>query len=87
MPDEPPPPPSDTPEPVDTGYTADGVPTFESVREKIETRHGIAIGATELASETPEGRAVEEQYEARQKAAAERLAEIRDSMRSKGTDR
>lgn len=87
MPDEPLPPPSDTPEPAETGYTADGVPTFESVREKIETRHGTAIGASELASETPEGRAVEEQYEARQKAAAERLAQIRDSMRSTDTDR
>jgi|SRR6516165_8223142 phage shock protein A len=66
---------------VDPGYTADGVPTFESVREKIENRYGTAIGAAELASETPEGRSVEEQYEARQKAAAERLEEIRRSMR------
>ncbi|MDZ5088201.1 MULTISPECIES: hypothetical protein [Mycobacteriaceae] len=63
-----------------SGYTRDGVPTFESVREKIETRYGTAIGAAELASETPEGRSVEEQYEARQKAAAERLARIRESM-------
>jgi phage shock protein A len=67
-------------EPVDTGYTASGVPTFESVREKIETRYGTAIGATELDADTPEGRTVEEQYEARQRAAAERLAQIRDSM-------
>ena len=68
-------------EPVDTGYTASGVPTFESVREKIETRYGSAIGATELDADTPEGRTVEEQYDARQRAAAERLAQIRDSMR------
>ncbi|BBX16618.1 hypothetical protein CRI77_24125 [Mycolicibacterium duvalii] len=71
------------PEPVapeETGYTSDGVPTFDSVREKIETRYGTAIGSAELASETPEGRAVEEQYDARQRAAAERLAEIRKSM-------
>jgi hypothetical protein len=67
--------------PIDTGYTASGVPTFDSVREKIETRFGTAIGASELASETPEGRTVEEQYDARQKAAAERLEEIRASMR------
>jgi phage shock protein A len=65
---------------VDTGYTPGGVPTFESVREKIETRYGTAIGASELAAETPEGRTVEEQYDARQRAAAERLAEIRKSM-------
>ena len=67
-------------EAADTGYTPDGVPTFESVREKIETRYGTAIGATELAAETPEGRSVEEQYEERQRAAAERLEQIRKSM-------
>ncbi|OBF35562.1 hypothetical protein A5724_15375 [Mycobacterium sp. ACS1612] len=67
-------------EPADTGYTPGGVPTFESVREKIETRYGTAIGASELAAETPQGRTVEEQYDARQRAAAERLAEIRKSM-------
>ena len=58
------------------------MPTFESVREKIETRYGTAIGATELAAETPEGRSVEEQYEERQRAAAERLEQIRKSMHS-----
>jgi hypothetical protein len=67
-------------EPVDTGYTPGGVPTFESVREKIETRYGTAIGGSELAADTAEGRTVEEQYDARQRAAAERLAEIRKSM-------
>jgi phage shock protein A len=89
MPDEPatepdpgadaPSPPAPAP-PVDTGYTAGGVPTFDSVREKIETRYGTAVGASELAADTPEGRTVEEQYDARQRAAAERLAEIRKSM-------
>ncbi len=74
-----PPPPAEA---ADTGYTPGGVPTFESVREKIETRYGTAIGATELASETPEGRSVEEQYEERQRAAAERLEQIRESMHS-----
>jgi phage shock protein A len=66
---------------ADTGYTAGGVPTFEAVREKIETRYGTAIGSAELAAETPEGRSVEEDYEARQKAAADRLEQIRASMR------
>src|SRR5881397_837504 len=73
-------------EPVDTGYSPAGVPTFESVREKIETRYGTAIGASELAAETPEGRTVEEQYDARQRAAAQRLAEIRKSMHSEEGD-
>jgi phage shock protein A len=58
------------------------VPTFDSVREKIESRYGTALGAEELAGETAEGRAVEEQYEERQRAAAERLAQIRESMRA-----
>jgi phage shock protein A len=84
-PDTPPaePTPSVDPAPIqsaDTGYTPGGVPTFESVREKIETRYGTAIGASELAAETPEGRSVEEQYEQRQRAAAERLEQIRKSM-------
>lgn len=68
-------------EPVEEpGYTQAGVPTFESVREKIETRFGTALGAAELDAETPEGRSVEQQYEERQKAAAQRLEEIRAAM-------
>ncbi|MBW0016577.1 MAG: hypothetical protein JO236_03385 [Mycobacterium sp.] len=74
MPDEP-----TTPDP---GYDDSGVPTFESVREKIQSRYGSAAGASELASESQEGREVEEQYEERQRAAAERLAQIRESMRT-----
>ena len=65
---------------VDPGYTNAGVPTFESVREKIETRYETSIGAAELDAETPEGRDVEQEYEERQRAAAERLAQIRESM-------
>lgn len=89
MPDEPTPEPEPAPEaatsaapaqPVDTGYTRSGVPTFESVREKIETRYGTAIGAAELDAESAQGRTVEEQYDERQRAAGERLAEIRKSM-------
>ena len=92
MPDEPTAPePNDAPKPasavppsapnVDPGYSESGVPTFESVREKIETRYGTSLGAAELDAETPEGRTVEEQYEERQRAAAERLEQIRESMR------
>ena len=71
--------------PADTGYTSSGVPTFDSVREKIETRYGTSQGAAELDAESPEGRAVEEKYEERQRAAAERLAQIREEMRSEGS--
>jgi phage shock protein A len=66
---------------ADTSYTSSGVPTFDSVREKIESRYQTSIGAAELDSESPEGRDVDEQFEARQRAAADRLAEIRESMR------
>lgn len=68
-------------EPEEVGYTPGGVPTFDSVREKIETRFGTAIGASELAAETPEGREAADQFEARQRAAADRLEQIRQSMR------
>jgi phage shock protein A len=66
---------------ADTGYTTSGVPTFDSVREKIESRYDTSIGAAELDAETPEGRDVDEQFEARRRAAADRLAQIRESMR------
>jgi phage shock protein A len=79
MPDAPEIPNTDQPEPE---YDSAGVPTFESVREKIESRYATALGATELDAETPEGQAVQEQYEERQRAAAERLAQIRKSMHS-----
>ena len=79
MPDEPAIPDSAPPDP---GYDSAGVPTFESVREKIETRYTTALGGAELDAETSQGRAVEEQYEQRERAAAERLAQIRESMRS-----
>lgn len=67
--------------PPDTGYTPDGVPTFDGVREKIETRYGTALGATELAEDTPEGRTAAQRYEDRQHAAADKLEEIRASMK------
>jgi phage shock protein A len=91
MPDEPPV--SDTATPtstpaaplpapdVDPGYSSSGVPTYESVREKIEGRYATSLGSAELDAETPEGRTAEEQYEERQRAAAERLAQIRESMK------
>jgi len=79
MPDEPTTPDASEPDP---GYDSAGVPTFESVREKIEARYATAQGAAELDAETAEGRSVEEQYEERQREAAERLQEIRDWMRS-----
>lgn len=68
----------------DTGYTEAGVPTFEGVREKIETRYGTALGSTELAAETTESRSAAQQFEARERAAKEKLEEIRASMHKPG---
>jgi len=77
MPDEP----ESSPTESDAGYTSSGVPTFDSVREKIESRYETSIGSAELDAESPEGQDVEEQFEARRRAAADRLAQIRESMR------
>ncbi|BBZ69315.1 hypothetical protein [Mycobacterium paraseoulense] len=79
MPDEPETPGSTPPDP---GYDSAGVPTFESVREKIENRYATSLGDAELDAESPEGRSVAEQYDERERAAAERLAQIRASMRT-----
>ena len=64
----------------DEPTSSDAIPTFDEIREKIETRYGAAMGGAELDAESAEGRRVEEQYETRQRAAAERLAQIRESM-------
>jgi phage shock protein A len=62
-------------------YTERGVPTFDYVRDRIENRVGTSVGAGELADATPEGKAVEDQFEARKKAGLDKLEEIRRSMR------
>lgn len=63
------------------GYSSGGVPTFESVRDKVEQRYGTAQGMGELDRQTPAGRSADEQWEAREKAARERLEQIRKSVR------
>ncbi|WP_369633843.1 hypothetical protein [Nocardia sp. JMUB6875] len=68
------------------GYTNSGVPTFESVRDKVEQRYGTSQGMGELDRQTPVGRSVEEQWDARAKAARERLDQIRKSMHGKGSE-
>lgn len=62
-------------------YSESGVPSFDFVRDRIENRVATSIGSQELADATPEGKAVEDQFEARQKAGLSRLEEIRRSMR------
>ncbi|MEO8815454.1 MAG: hypothetical protein ABI307_00765 [Mycobacterium sp.] len=64
----------------DPGFDPSGVPTFESVREKVETRYRTSLGAAELDADSQTGRTVEEQYRERRQAAAQRLVQIRESM-------
>ena len=64
-------------------YTTAGVPTFDYVRDRIETRIATNIGATELAEATPEAKTAEDQFEARKKAGQEKLEQIRRSMQGK----
>ena len=66
-------------------YSAAGVPSLDFVRDKIEGRYATAQGATELAeSVIPEVKDAQEQAAAREKAAQEKLAEIRRSLRGGG---
>ncbi|MEV6432500.1 hypothetical protein [Nocardia sp. NPDC051463] len=74
-------PPTGIPTPAAVGgYSPDGVPTFESVRDKVEQRFGTAQGMSELDRQTPAGRSADEQWEAREKAGRERLDRIRKSL-------
>ncbi|MGK8524727.1 hypothetical protein ACRS6B_25690 [Nocardia asteroides] len=68
------------------GYSDSGAPTFESVRDKVEQRYGTAQGMGELDRQTPAGRGVDEQWQAREKAARERLDRIRKSLRGNDAD-
>lgn len=67
-------------EPV-TDYTDDGVPTFDYVRDQIESRFATSLGSTELAGMTPEAAAVEDQFAKREEAGKDKLEEIRRAMR------
>ena len=64
-----------------TGYTDAGVPTFDYVRDRIENRSATSVGASELASESAQGRTVEQQMAERDKAGRDKLEEIRRQMR------
>ncbi|WP_039797329.1 PspA/IM30 family protein [Nocardia araoensis] len=80
-------PPQGMPEPAASGgYSASGVPTFESVRDKVEHRYGTAQGMGELDRQTPAGRSVDEQWQAREQAARERLDRIRKSLHDNDND-
>ena len=61
-------------------YTDAGVPTLGYLQDKIERRYGNALGGTELAGATAEAQSAAKAQEEREKAAADRLAEIRRSL-------
>ncbi|MHC1560422.1 hypothetical protein ACR9E3_15820 [Actinomycetospora sp. C-140] len=72
-------------EPEDpSGWTEDGVPTFEHVRETIERRASTAMGAEELANESAAGQARAEREAKHDAAARDKLEEIRRSVRGDG---
>ena len=61
-------------------YTDAGVPTLGYLQDKIERRYGNALGGTELAGATPEAQSAATAQEQREKAAADKLEEIRRSL-------
>ncbi len=63
-----------------TGYTKSGEPTLDFVRDKIEKRAAIAIGAEELAAAMPGNENLDDFFAEREKAAKAKLDEIRKSM-------
>ena len=61
-------------------YSAQGVPSLDFVRDKIEGRFAQSIGSAELAAETPEARSAAEQQQDREQAAKDNLDAIRRSF-------
>ncbi len=64
-----------------TGFTDGGVPTWDSVRDKVDNRTTTALGREELDRSTQAGRTVDEQWNAREAAGRSKLDEIRRSMK------
>jgi hypothetical protein len=62
-------------------YTDSGVPTFDYVRDQIESRIATSVGAAELAGDTAPAKSVEDEFAAREQAGRDRLEEIRRAMR------
>lgn len=64
-----------------TGYTGAGVPTFDHIRDKIDRRAATALGAQELAEALAPEPDPAHDLRARQRAAKDKLEQIRRSMR------
>lgn len=63
------------------GFTDKGVPTWDSVRDKVESRSTTALGQEELDHGTPAGRSLDDQWNEREAAGRSKLDEIRRSMK------
>lgn len=68
--------------PDDPGRTDWTVPTMDDMRAKIDARSATAAGQSELDGLSGSGRQQASTVEERERAAAERLAAIRASMKS-----
>ncbi|GAA3045009.1 PspA/IM30 family protein [Actinokineospora globicatena] len=69
--------------PLEPDYTDAGVPTFDYVRDRIESRSATATGSTDLAGlggTGPSVKSLDEQLAEREEAGRARLAEIRKAM-------
>jgi hypothetical protein len=64
-------------------YSEGGAPSFDFVRDKIENRYTTSLGSAEVAGLGTENtaEALDKQIADRDRAARDRLAEIRRSMR------
>ncbi|WP_072807370.1 hypothetical protein [Rhodococcoides yunnanense] len=66
-----------------TGFTDQGVPTWDNVRDKVENRTTTALGREELDHGSPAGRTLDEQWNEREEAGRKKLDEIRRSMKDR----
>ena len=79
---EPPPAAPDPRAPPGSDYDEHGVPSFDYVRDKIESRYTTRSAPPSWPRTRPRARTVEQQEAERAKAAAAKLEEIRKSLGS-----
>ncbi|MGW5055419.1 hypothetical protein [Actinokineospora sp. NPDC004072] len=70
-----------TEQPPPGDYSEAGVPSFDFVRDKIESRFATSLGSTELAEAGGEAADIDQRMADRDKAGADRLEQIRRSLR------
>ncbi|HET6288345.1 MAG TPA: hypothetical protein VFG15_16565 [Amycolatopsis sp.] len=80
--EETPVPPAEVPDP---DYSESGVPSFDHVRDRIEQRYTTSLGSTELAGlgGKEDVASLDKKIADRDKAAKDKLAEIRRAMRER----